>query len=38
MWIDPDRGIYAIILTSQPQEPSGQFLARLSNAIAAAWC
>lgn len=37
MWIDPDRGIYAIILTSQPQEPGGQFLARLSNAIAAAW-
>jgi len=38
MWLDPDRGVYAIILTSQPQEPGGQFLARLSNALAAAWC
>jgi CubicO group peptidase (beta-lactamase class C family) len=37
MWVDPDRGVYAIILTSQPQEPGGRFLARLSNAIATAW-
>jgi len=37
MWIDPERGVYAVILTSQPQEPGGQFLARLSNALAAAW-
>jgi CubicO group peptidase (beta-lactamase class C family) len=37
MWIDPDRGVYAVILTSQPQEPGGQFLARLSNVLAAAW-
>jgi CubicO group peptidase (beta-lactamase class C family) len=38
MWIDPVRGVYTIIFTSQPQEPGGQFLARLSNALAAAWC
>lgn len=37
MWIDPDRGTYAVILTSQPQEPGGQFLARLSNVLAGAW-
>jgi len=37
MWIDPERGTFAIILTTQPQEPTGFFLARLSNAIAAAW-
>jgi CubicO group peptidase (beta-lactamase class C family) len=38
MWIDPQRGTFAIILTTQPQEPAGFFLSRLSNAIAAAWC
>ncbi|MFN0056303.1 MAG: serine hydrolase domain-containing protein [Planctomycetales bacterium] len=36
MWIDPDRGAYAILLTTQPQEPHGSYLARASNAIAAA--
>lgn len=36
-WIDPDRDQYAIILSSQPQEPGGLFLARLSNVLAAAW-
>ena len=37
MWIDPERGTFAVILTTQPQEPTGFFLARLSNAIAATW-
>ena len=34
-WIDPDRDAFAVILTTQPQEPQGTYLARLSNAIAA---
>ena len=37
MWIDPDAGIFGLVLTTLPQEPSGKYLARLSNAIAAAW-
>jgi CubicO group peptidase (beta-lactamase class C family) len=37
MWIDPERGTFTIILTTQPQEPTGFFLSRLSNAIAAVW-
>lgn len=37
LWIDPDAGTFALILTTLPQEPSGRFLARLSNAVAAAW-
>lgn len=37
LWIDPERGIFALILTTQPQEPTGFFLVRLSNALAAAW-
>jgi CubicO group peptidase (beta-lactamase class C family) len=37
MWIDPDRDAFAVILTTQPQEPHGRHLARLSNAIAAAF-
>jgi CubicO group peptidase (beta-lactamase class C family) len=37
LWIDPERCTFAIILSTQPQEPTGFFLARLSNAIAAAW-
>jgi len=36
LWIDPDHDAYAVILTTQPQEPHGSYLARLSNAIAAA--
>jgi CubicO group peptidase (beta-lactamase class C family) len=36
MWIDPDREMSCTILTTQPQEPRGQLLARLSNAVAAA--
>ena len=37
LWIDPDAGVFALILTTLPQEPSGKYLARLSNAVAAAW-
>lgn len=37
LWIDPDRDLFAVILSSQPQEPSGWFLARMSNLIASAW-
>ena len=37
LWIDPDAGTFALILTTLPQEPSGKYLARLSNAVAAAW-
>jgi CubicO group peptidase (beta-lactamase class C family) len=36
LWFDPDRDLYALILTTQPQEPDGRYLARLSNAISAA--
>jgi CubicO group peptidase (beta-lactamase class C family) len=35
LWIDPDRDAFAVILMTQPQEPQGTYLARLSNAIAA---
>src|SRR5207245_6257598 len=34
-WIDPDTEAFAVILTTQPQEPEGRFPARLSNAICA---
>jgi CubicO group peptidase (beta-lactamase class C family) len=37
MWIDPDQDFYGIMLSSQPQEPAGWFLARMSNVIASAW-
>lgn len=37
MWIDPEAGTFCIILSTEPQEPTGFFLARLSNAVAAAW-
>ncbi len=36
LWIDPDREAFAVLLTTQPQDPDGRYLARLSNAIAAA--
>lgn len=36
MWIDPDLDACAILFTTKPQEPQGRFLARASNAIAAA--
>jgi CubicO group peptidase (beta-lactamase class C family) len=35
-WLDPDAQAFCIIFTTQPQEPEGRFLARLSNVIAAA--
>lgn len=35
-WIDPENDTYFILFTTQPQEPEGRFLARLSNLIAAA--
>jgi CubicO group peptidase (beta-lactamase class C family) len=35
-WCDPESESFAVILTTQPQEPEGRFLARLSNAICAA--
>lgn len=35
-WLDPDSQAFCIIFTTQPQEPEGRFLARLSNAVAAA--
>ena len=37
MWIDPDLDAFAVILTTQPQEPHGKLLAKLSNMIAAAF-
>jgi CubicO group peptidase (beta-lactamase class C family) len=35
LWIDPALDAFAVILTTQPMEPQGRYLARLSNAIAA---
>ncbi len=35
-WIDPDLDAFCILLTTQPQEEQGRFLARASNAVAAA--
>ncbi len=35
LWIAPTLDAFAVILTTQPQDPDGQFVARLSNAIAA---
>lgn len=34
-WIDPDAEAFFILFTTQPQEPEGRFLARLSNVVAA---
>lgn len=36
LWIDPKRDCWAVILTTEPQEPQGTRLARLSNLLAAA--
>lgn len=35
-WIDPDAEAYLILFTTQPQEPEGRFLARMSNVVASA--
>jgi CubicO group peptidase (beta-lactamase class C family) len=37
LWIDPDLDSYAIVLTTQPQEPHGTYLSRIANLIAAAF-
>ncbi len=37
MWIDPELDAFAILFTTQPQEPHGKALARLSNVIASAF-
>lgn len=34
-WVDPERDAFAVVLTTEPQEPHGIYLARLSNAISA---
>lgn len=36
MWLDPDLDAFVILFTTEPQEPQGSYLARASNAIAAA--
>ncbi|MBI1314843.1 serine hydrolase [bacterium] len=36
LWIDPDRNAFFVLLTTRPQEPHGTWLARVSNAVAAA--
>jgi len=36
LWIDPQSDLWAVILTTEPQEPHGTRLARLSNLLAAA--
>jgi CubicO group peptidase (beta-lactamase class C family) len=35
-WMDPDTEVFCVILTTQPQEEEGRFLARACNAVAAA--
>ncbi|MBD3676339.1 MAG: beta-lactamase family protein [Planctomycetaceae bacterium] len=35
LWIDPEASFWAVILTTEPQEPRGTLVARLSNLIAA---
>lgn len=37
LWIDPERELFAAVLSTQPQEPGGGLLAKLSNAIIASW-
>jgi CubicO group peptidase (beta-lactamase class C family) len=36
LWIDPERKSFAVLLSTQPQDPDGPYLARLSNLLAAA--
>jgi len=38
LWLDPDQDAFCLLLTTQPQEPGGEFLARISNIVAAAIC
>ena len=37
LWVDPTTGTWAVLLTTRPQEPHGRWLARASNALAAAF-
>jgi CubicO group peptidase (beta-lactamase class C family) len=36
VWIDLETETFCVLFTTQPQEPEGRFLARVSNAVAAA--
>lgn len=36
MWVDPVRNAFCVFLTTEPQEPHGYYLSRLSNAVCAA--
>ena len=36
VWIDPDADAYLVLFTTQPQEPEGRYLARVSNMVCAA--
>jgi CubicO group peptidase (beta-lactamase class C family) len=36
VWIDPDADAYLVLFTTQPQEPEGRYLARISNMVCAA--
>ena len=36
LWIDPSRDLCCIFFTTQPQEPQGRYLSRLSNAVCGA--
>lgn len=35
-WMDPDSESFLVLFTTQPQEPEGRFLARISNIVMAA--
>jgi CubicO group peptidase (beta-lactamase class C family) len=35
-WIDPDADAFLVLFTTQPQEPEGRYLARISNMVCAA--
>jgi CubicO group peptidase (beta-lactamase class C family) len=37
LWIDPARDAICVFFTTQPQEPNGKYLSRLSNAVCAAF-
>jgi CubicO group peptidase (beta-lactamase class C family) len=36
VWIDPDADAFLVLFTTQPQEPEGRYLARVSNLVSAA--
>jgi CubicO group peptidase (beta-lactamase class C family) len=36
VWIDPDAESFLVLFTTQPQEPEGRYLARISNMVCAA--